>query len=127
MRIIPGWAWPLGLLVAAACGGDDSSGPNPGPGPGPDPGPGPQPGAVSVRDNFYQPAPVTVTRTGGAAEVVWNWAGSNMHNVTFDVGPPHSETQTSGSFTRSFSEPGAFTNYCTIHGRAVMSGTVNVE
>lgn len=65
------------------------------------------------------------TRAAGAAEVVWNW-GSNPHNVTFNSGPPHSETQTSGSFSRSFSEAGEFTHICTIHGRAVMSGSVTV-
>lgn len=116
MRIIPGWVWPVGLLVAAACG-DDSSGPDAGPVTGP----------VTIGDNFFQPASVTVARTGGAGEVVWNWTGSNQHNVTFDAGPPHSVTQTSGSFSRSFAEAGAFTYYCTVHGRAVMSGTVNVE
>ncbi len=121
MRIMSGWVWPVGLLLAAACGDDDSSGPGPGPEPGPETGP------VTVGDNFFQPAGVTVTRTDGAAEVVWNWTGSNQHNVTFDAGPPHSATQTSGSFSRSFSEAGAFTYICTIHGRAVMSGTVTVE
>jgi plastocyanin len=117
MRIIPGWVWPVGLLVAAACGDDDSSGPEP----------GPETGPVTVGDNFFQPATVMVTPAGGPVEVVWNWTGSNQHNVTFDAGPPNSETQASGSFTRSFSEAGAFTYYCTVHGRAVMSGTVNVE
>ena len=117
MRIMSGWVWPIGLLLAAACGDDDSSGPEP----------GPESGPVTVADNFFQPASVTVARADGAAEVVWNWTGSNQHNVTFDAGPPHSETQTSGSFSRSFSEAGAFTYICTIHGRAVMSGTVTVE
>ena len=121
MRIVPGWVWPVGLLAVTACGGDDANGPGPGPGSGPETGP------VAVRDNFFQPAEVTVARAAETAEVVWNWTGSNQHNVTFDAGPPHSETQTSGSFSRSFSEAGAFTYYCTVHGRAVMSGTVNVE
>lgn len=117
MRIIPGCVWLVGLVTAAACGGDDST----------SPGPDPETGPVTVRDNFFQPANVTVARAGGAAEVAWNWTGSNRHNVTFDAGPPDSDTQTSGSFSRSFSEAGAFTYYCTVHGRAVMSGTVNVE
>jgi plastocyanin len=123
MKSIADWRWTLGLVLAAACGGDGSSGPNP----GPEPGPEPPPGGVTVRDNFYQPAAVTVTRVGGVAEVSWSWAGSNLHNVTFDAGPPNSATQTSGSFSRSFSESGAFTYFCTVHGRAVMSGTVNVD
>lgn len=111
------WALFLGLLTATACGDDDSSGP----------GPGPETGPVTVGDNFFQPANVTVARAGGAAEVVWNWSGSNLHNVTFDAGPPNSNTQTSGSFSRTFGEAGSFTYICTVHGRAVMSGTVVVE
>jgi plastocyanin len=119
MRFTFGLLCALGLVAAAACGDDDSSGPEPEPQPGA--------GTVTVGDNFFQPATVTVVREAGSAEVVWNWAGSNQHNVTFDAGPPNSETQTSGSFTRSFPDAGAFTYICTVHGRAVMSGTVNVE
>jgi len=121
MRIVSGWLVLLALAGVAACGDDESNGPGPGP------GPEPEAGQVSVRDNFFQPASVTVSRVDGAADVMWSWAGGNLHNVTFDAGPPHSETQTSGSFSRSFSEPGAFTYYCTVHGREVMSGTVTVE
>lgn len=117
MRIIPAWAWPVGVLIAAACGDGDSNAPEPGPDAGP----------VTVGDNFFQPASLTIARTNGVAEVTWNWEGSNPHNVTFDAGPPHSVTQTSGTFNRSFSGAGAFTYICTVHGRAVMSGTVNVE
>jgi plastocyanin len=123
MRIIARLAWLLVLLIAAACGGDDSSGPGPGPAPGPDP----EPGDVAVRDNFYQPAEVAVTLTDGAVEVVWEWGGNNQHNVTFDAGPPNSATQTFGSFSRTFSEAGRFTYFCTVHGRDVMSGAVEVQ
>ncbi len=117
MRIVAGRVWPLGLLVAAACGGGGSSGPSP----------NPQPGDVTVRDNFFQPAEVTIARTEGTAEVSWTWSGSNPHTVTFDAGPPNSAVQTSGSFSRSFDEAGRFTYYCTVHGREVMSGAVEVE
>ena len=115
--MIPGWVWPVGVAVAAACGGDDTSAPED----------GADGGSVTVADNFFQPANVTVARTGGAAQVNWTWTGSNPHNVTFDVGAPHSGTQTSGTFSRTFTEAGSFTYICTIHGRAVMSGTVIVE
>jgi plastocyanin len=116
MRFTFGLLCALGLVAAAACS-DDTSGPEP----------EPEPGTVTVDDNFFQPATVTVVREAGSAEVAWNWAGSNPHNVTFDAGPPNSETQASGSFSRSFADAGAFTYFCTVHGRAVMSGTVNVE
>ena len=115
--MIPGWVWPVGLAVAAACGGDDTSAPED----------GADGGSVTVADNFFQPANVTVARTGGAAQVNWTWTGSNPHNVTFDVGAPHSGTQTSGTFSRTFTEAGSFTYICTVHGRAVMSGTITVE
>jgi plastocyanin len=76
--MIPGWVWLVGLAAAAAaCGGDDSSGPEDAPDAGP----------VTVADNFFQPANVTVARTNGAAEVNWTWTGSNQHNVTFDAVP----------------------------------------
>lgn len=117
MRVVPVWIWSVGILLGAACGGDDASGPEP----------EPEAGPVRVADNFFEPATVTVTRANGTAQVVWNWSGGNQHNVTFDVGPPHSATQISGSFSRDFSDPGSFTYICTVHGRAVMSGTVNVE
>lgn len=47
--------------------------------------------------------------------------------MTFDAGPPNSTTRTSGSFTRTFDEAGRFTYYCTVHGREVMSGAVEVQ
>jgi hypothetical protein len=84
--MMPAWVWPVGAVLAIGCGNGDSSGPSPGPGPGPEMGP------VRVADNFFQPASVTVTRVDGTARVDWNWTGSNQHNVTFDAGPPNSET-----------------------------------
>jgi plastocyanin len=121
MRTVCGRLVSLAFAGITACGDGDSSGTGPAPGPEPEVGP------VSVRDNFFQPASVAVSRLDGTAEVTWSWAGGNLHNVTFDAGPPHSETQISGSFRRSFTEAGAFTYYCTVHGREVMSGTVTIE
>lgn len=113
------WALSLGLIAALGCGDDDSSGPNP-----PPPGNG---AAVAVRDNFFEPATVTAPLTDGEASVTWTWNGTNPHNVTFDAGGPNSETQSSGTFSRVFTEAGSFTYYCTVHGREVMSGSVEVE
>ncbi|MBA3759785.1 MAG: hypothetical protein H0X07_04575 [Gemmatimonadales bacterium] len=106
-------------LGALACGGD---------GTGPDNGGGGEvPGQVTVGDNFFRPGTTTLPRAGGGVTVSWSWAGGNQHNVTFDAGGPNSATQTSGSFSRTFTEAGNFTYICTIHGRAVMSGTVAVQ
>ena len=85
------------------------------------------PGQVTVGDNFFRPGTTTLTRAGAGVTVSWSWAGGNQHNVTFDAGGPNSATQTSGSFSRTFTEAGNFTYICTIHGRSVMSGTVAVQ
>ena len=80
---------------------------------------------VSVQDNFYTPASVTIN-VGDT--VHWTWAGANLHTVTatdmsFDSGSP----QSSGTFDHSFNSAGTFTYFCQVHGAAVMSGTVVVE
>lgn len=82
------------------------------------------PGEVTVSDNFFRPATVTVVRENGEAMVSWRWTRRNQPNVTFDAGGSNSATQRAGSFIRSFTEAGDFTYICTIHGRAVMSGRV---
>jgi plastocyanin len=75
-----------------------------------------------VGNNFFNPSSVSITAGEG---VVWTWsAGAAQHNVTFDDGPA-SETQSSGTFSRTFASAGTFPYHCTIHGTA-MSGTVTV-
>ncbi len=106
----------------AACGGDDTSGPGSGNGTTTSPTPG---DAVSVADNSFSPASLTASV---GTTVTWTWVGGmNSHNVTFDDGVENSFTQTSGTHTREFTAAGAFPYHCTIHGRAVMSGTVAVQ
>lgn len=81
--------------------------------------------AVNVIDNSFSPTSNTVS-TGQT--VTWTWNATNPHNVTFDdpsIG--NSATKTSGSFLKQFAQAGDFTYYCTVHGRALMSGTVKVE
>jgi len=105
----------LAALLALGCGGGDSNGPT-GPANGGD-------NTVTVGNNFFSPATISVP-VGTA--VTWNWAqGDVAHNVTFDDGQ-HSETQSSGQFQRTFTAPGTYGYHCTIHGAAVMSGTVTV-
>ncbi len=79
---------------------------------------------VSVGDNFFSPN--TTQATVGQA-VTWNWVGNVQHNVTFDSGDPGSGNQSSGSFQHTFQATGTHTYFCSIHGRAVMSGTVEVS
>ena len=94
--------------------------------PPPPPPPPPQPSAsVTVGDNFYDSNNVTIS-TGQSVQ--FNWTGQASHSVTFD--PPKNDDsgeKSSGSFTLSFTNSGTFTYFCTVHGRAVMSGTVVVN
>jgi plastocyanin len=78
--------------------------------------------AVSAEDNFFSPAPVTISR--GAA-VNWTWRGGNLHTVTFDDGPSSAVQQT-GSYTRTFQAAGVYKYHCLIHGLP-MSGTITVQ
>src|SRR5690349_11073591 len=64
------------------------------------PPPTTQNASVSVMDNFFSPADVTVS-VGGT--VTWTWAGVNAHTVTsntgaFDSSPP----RTTGTFAFTF-------------------------
>jgi plastocyanin len=76
-------------------------------------------------------APATVDIAAGGT-VTWSWAAGNtmLHNVTSGDTPAAfapSPTQTSGSFAHPFASAGSFFYYCTVHGRSVMFGTVNVH
>ena len=71
-----------------------------------------------------QRPPVTIPAPG--TTVTWQWAPDAVeHNVTFDDGP-QSPTQSSGTFPRTFANAGTYAYHCTIHGAAVMHGTVTV-
>jgi plastocyanin len=106
----------LCVLAAVGCGGGSSGMPT-----SPTSGGG---NAVTVGNNFFSPADISVT-TGST--VTWTWAqGAVSHNVTFDDGSGNSPTQNSGTFQRTFGTAGTFAYHCTIHGATVMHGTVTV-
>ncbi len=101
----------LGLLTALGCGGSPT-------------GPSGSGNTVTVGNNFFSPVDRSVA---AGTTVTWSWAnGAVSHNVTFDDGGPNSPTQSSGSFQRTFASPGTYPYHCTIHGAAVMHGTVAV-
>lgn len=106
------------LAAAVGCGGggsDTTTGP---------PATPPGSNTVTVGNNFFSPASLAIA-TG--ATVTWQWAsGAATHNVTFDDNI-HSDDQSSGSFTRTFTAAGTFPYHCTIHGAQVMHGTVTVS
>lgn len=110
----------VAACLAAACGDATN------PGNGNNPGPGHvQTTAVDVIDNDFDPDDI---RVSAGQTVTWTWRGNNQHNVTFDnVSVGNSATKSDGTFQRTFNDTGTFTYYCTIHGRAVMSGEVLVE
>ena len=110
-------------VLAAGCGGAAGTSPDGGDTGGSSVGTA----AVTIGDNFFRSARITVERVDGQAQVTWTWSGSNQHNVTFDAGGPNSVTQSAGTFSRTFTDAGSFAYICTIHGRAVMSGTVQVQ
>ncbi|HET6576764.1 MAG TPA: plastocyanin/azurin family copper-binding protein [Gemmatimonadales bacterium] len=106
----------LGLLAAVGCGGGDSGTPS-----SPSGGDG---ASVTVGNNFFSPVDISVP---AGSTVTWTWAaGDTTHNVTFDDGSATSPTQTSGNFQRTFTAPGTFAYHCSIHGAALMHGTVTV-
>ena len=104
-----GWA-----VIALAVGGCSSTEPAP---------QQPQPLTVNIGDNFFTPGDIQVA--AGIA-VTWEWQGANQHTVTFDNGHPGSETQSAGTFRRTFDSSGTFSYHCSIHGALVMSGKVTV-
>jgi plastocyanin len=100
----------LATLAALACGGSTPTGNNPA-------------GDIQVGNNFF--APTTFTVAAGTA-VTWFWSpGGVAHTVTFEDGAPGAN-QSSGTFGRTFSTAGTYPYFCSIHGAAVMSGSVTV-
>lgn len=110
----PALIWAIGMIGAAACSGGDNGGST-----GPDETPE---GDVQVRNDFFDPAELTVTP---GTTVVWAWnSGGAEHDVTFDDGAK-SARQGSGTYERAFPSEGTFPYHCTVHGTG-MSGVVNV-
>jgi plastocyanin len=110
-----GWTLLAGMgILAAGCGGYSSpSSPSTG-----------GSNTVTVGNNLFSPADLSVAP---GTTVTWEWAADAVdHNVTFDDGE-HSPTQSSGTFPRTFAAAGTFPYHCTIHGAAVMHGTVTVS
>jgi plastocyanin len=109
-RLIAVLAAGLALtLVGAGCGGGDNGGTTP----------APDAGAVTVKDNFFDPKTVDVA-VGDT--VTWTFRGAVAHNVT---GPGFtSKTMKSGTFTHTFTKAETVSYTCTIH--TGMTGKVKV-
>jgi plastocyanin len=81
--------------------------------------------SVSMGDNFFEPATVTV-RVGDV--VTWRHNGNRPHDVTADNGAFNSPRRMANGQTFSYTAtaPGTFTYLCTIHAQ-VMKGTLVVQ
>jgi len=129
------------MAIAAACGGGGESGGSTGP-TNSNPGGTTNPGGsvtntVNLADQAFNPGSVTVP---AGTTVTWQWPTSTTcsdgyggyftcptHSVTFDDGSNiASPTQSTGTFTRTFSAPGTYKYHCAVHGTA-MSGQVIVQ
>jgi plastocyanin len=75
---------------------------------------------VSVKDNFFSPKSLSVSR---GSTVKWSWKGSAPHNVTFRT--VHSSTKRSGTYSHKFNQKGSFSYKCTIHPG--MTGKITVK
>ena len=113
--------------MQAGCGGGGDGGTNYGTNPPNNNPPMNNPPAtgnnVSVMDNSFDPATITVAV---GATVTWTWSGYSAHNVTFNTGGVTSGDRTSGSYARTFNAAGTYPYHCSIHG-AAMSGTITVQ
>ncbi len=79
---------------------------------------------MAVQDNRFAPSSLTIPQD---STITWTWGGSNPHNVTFNDGSAISNTQSTGTFSWTFDQTGIFAYFCSVHGAAVMSGTITVE
>ena len=75
----------------------------------------------------YSPNPVSID-VGDTVQ--WNWAGGVAHSSTSNSSSPletwDSGVKTTGSFSHTFTHPGSWGYFCTVHGLA-MTGSVQVS
>jgi plastocyanin len=104
-------------LVLAACGGDDGNG-----GGG---GDGGAAGSLSMVDNAFEPADLTVA-AGSSLDVSND--GQAAHNITIE-GTDIDEDVEPGQSTSVMidAEPGEYTMFCEFHRSGGMEGTVTVQ
>lgn len=84
--------------------------------------------SVTVSDNVFEPANVTIS---AGETVTWTWgSGAGSHSVQSTGSPSFpSSTILSGSgatYSHTFDTPGTYAYDCAVHG-AAMSGTVTVQ
>jgi plastocyanin len=89
----------------------------------------PKPRTVTINDNYYLPAKLTIKpRT----KVVWRWPAEagDVHDVKLKAAPKgvkkfHSEPASAGyAFKRTLEKPGRYKIVCTLHEEMTMTITV---
>jgi plastocyanin len=76
--------------------------------------PAPKPSKVSIGDNTFTPAVLTVP---AGATVVWSHDGQRPHTVTADNDTFGTEIlKTGATFQQTFSQAGIYLYYCDLHG-----------
>lgn len=105
---------PVVLLVAQGCSKSSS----------PTSPPPPSGNSVSIIDNAFNPASLTVD---SGVTVTWRNNGATTHTVTSDsTGLFNSgNIAPGGTFSRAFNTKGTFGYHCTIH--AGMAGSITVK
>ena len=83
---------------------------------------------VSIGDNFYKPKSLTIKR---GQSISWRNDGAVAHTVTSDTDSTvkfdSGTLNPRGVYALKPTTLGKITYYCTIHGKAVQSGTVTVD
>jgi plastocyanin len=69
---------------------------------------------VLVKDDFFSPAKLTISK---GTEVKWVWKGKRRHNIAVANGPSNFRfgTRKKGSKTHTFKKRGTYSIVCTIH------------
>ncbi|HEX6207727.1 MAG TPA: cupredoxin domain-containing protein [Actinomycetota bacterium] len=102
------------LLALTACGGD-----------GDDAGGGPGEASLSMVENAFQPADLTVAAGG---ELSVSNDGQAVHNITIEGTSIDEDVDAGQSTTITIdAEPGEYTMFCGFHRAAGMEGTVTVQ
>lgn len=121
----------IGMGAALGCGGGSATGTDG----GPPPPPPPAANSVTVTNNSFTPANLTVSP---GTTVTWNWSTCSggdaygdgqtcvAHSVVMDDGSASSGLQSAGSYAHQFATAGTYSYHCAVHGTA-MSGKVVVQ
>ncbi len=134
MRVVVGSI--LSVIGLAACGGSSPMSANTGSSPTGGKGGGVST-AVTIADYSYSPGTIPVS---AGTTVKWTNTGMYGHTVTSDMpggfdsgtingpmGDGYGGMTAGGSFSHTFSSAGTYAYHCSIHGAAVMHGTITVN